>query len=95
MNTLASMNRIFSQFLPQLVVIFKMFPFDFHGIHKPRKIGIRWSDLQPVILINNDNGIGLEPVPPGFRQDDPPLGIDRSNLHFGHISPELHLITRY
>ena len=82
MKTLASMNRIFSQSLAQLVVIVKMFSSDFNGIHKPREIGIGRPDLQPVFLVNNYNGIGIEPVSPAFRQNDPSLGIDRYNLHF-------------
>ena len=76
------MKRIFPQALAEGVVILKIFYVHFHSIHKPGKIGIRRPDLQPVILVNNKHGPGPEPVPPGFRQDDPPLGIDRSNLHF-------------
>jgi hypothetical protein len=76
------MNRIFSQALSEFVVIVKISLFGFNGIHKPGEVYIRRPDLQPVMLVNDDHGIGPEPVPPGFRQDDPSLGINRFNFHF-------------
>ena len=77
---IASMNRISSQTLAEFVIISEMFRSDLDRIHEPREIGISRPDLQPVVLVDNNYGIGLESLPPCHGEYDPPAGIDRFDL---------------